>query len=207
MQSSPRPPASAGSFTNRVLHACSRSSRFTVGLALVLVQMGEPAIAAGAEPAAAIAAASAVSGPAPAVRLADFAWLTGRWVERDATSHSEESWLAPEGDSMLGVWRYVGDGKVKVLELLELRQEGDTVAFYLRHFDGALVGREEREAPIVLVATAPEPGSAVFAGKGSDGGTLRITARRRLGADGRVVGYDGAMEHGTKREEFHFLRP
>jgi hypothetical protein len=143
--------------------------------------------------------------PAPpvtpsAVTLADFAWLAGTWTERGEGSVSEESWQAPLGDVMIGTWRLVVGGRAKVLELLELRQEGEAVVFRLRHFDGALVGWEEKDAPIELAASAPEPGVAVFAGTGSDGKPLRISYRRT--ADG----YHGLLEHGEDRQEFHFRR-
>jgi hypothetical protein len=138
--------------------------------------------------------------PAPTATLADFAWLAGTWSERGEGSVSEESWQAPLGDVMLGTWRLVVGGRAKVLELLELRQEGTAVVFRLRHFDGALVGWEEKDAPIELAASAPEPGVAVFAGAGSDGKPLRISYRRT--ADG----YHGLLEHGEVRQEFHFRR-
>jgi hypothetical protein len=152
------------------------------------------------------AAAAAAKAPASAATLADFAWLAGRWIERDGKTVSEEHWLPPEGDVMTGGWRLVVDGKAKVLELLALRQEGDAVRYYMRHFDGAFVAREERDRPIALAATAPEPGVAVFAGPGDDGKPVTITYRRRAAADGSTAGYDGVLVHGEKRLEFHFTK-
>ena len=161
-------------------------------VAAVAHALQEPASTAPAPPAAAAAA--------PTATLADFAWLAGTWSERGENSISEESWQAPLGDVMIGTWRLVVGGRAKVLELLELRQEGTSVVFRLRHFDGALVGWEEKDAPIVLAASAPQPGVAVFAGLGSDGKPLRISYHRT------AEGYHGLLEHGEDRQEFHFRR-
>jgi len=55
--------------------------------------------------------------------LAGLAWMAGHWVGGEGGDLSEETWLAPEGDSMLGMWRYVAGGKTRIFEILTITAE------------------------------------------------------------------------------------
>ena len=52
--------------------------------------------------------------------LAPVAFLAGHWIRSQPNLHQEESWLAPRGDTMLGVARTVKSGKTVHHEYLRL---------------------------------------------------------------------------------------
>ncbi len=143
----------------------------------------------------------AAPAPVPAT-LADVAFMSGHWVGGDPGDLSEEVWTAPEGDSMVGMWRYVAKGQTRIFEMLTLTLEGPGVVLRLRHFDAKLVAREERERAVELPLVAKGPREAVFEGPASDGkGTVRLTYRR--GEDDVLV---GVLEKGGSKQEFRFRR-
>jgi hypothetical protein len=81
-----------------------------------------------------LSAALALAGPLPhaapaapppiAATLADVAFLEGHWRGGDPGELSEEVWSAPEGDSMVGMWRYVAKGRARLFEMLSLKEGG-----------------------------------------------------------------------------------
>ena len=73
--------------------------------------------------AVALPAAALAQFPAPAPSravLSDLSWMAGRWIDDSGGDLSEEVWTAPEGDSMMGMWRYVSGGKTRIYELLTI---------------------------------------------------------------------------------------
>jgi Domain of unknown function (DUF6265) len=139
--------------------------------------------------------------PAPAT-LADVAFMAGHWLGGEGGDVSEEVWSAPEGDSMMGMWRYVAKGQAGIFEFLTLKAEDPHVVLRIRHFDPKLVGREEKDRAIELPPVAKGPGEAVFEGAEYGGqGTVRLTYRR--GEGDRLT---GILEKGGKKEEFFFRR-
>lgn len=152
--------------------------------------------------AASFALAQPAPKPTPAKRtLADVAFLSGHWVEVTGRNLSEEIWTLPAGDSMAGVWRYVEEGRVRILELLAIRQEAAGPVLRLRHFDPDLVAREEKGAPVILPLVAVEKQSAWFEGLAAGGsGTVSLGYRR----DGETLAV--TLTKAGKIEEFRFRR-
>ncbi|HSD66145.1 MAG TPA: DUF6265 family protein [Vicinamibacteria bacterium] len=145
--------------------------------------------------------AAAAPPPVPAT-LADVAFMAGHWVGGDAGDLSEEVWCAPEGDSMLGMWRYVAKGRARIYELLTLTAEGPNVVLRIRHFDPKLVAREEKDRAVELPLVAKGPREAVFEGIASNGkGSVRLTYRS---ADDATL--TGVLEKEGTKEEFLFRR-
>jgi hypothetical protein len=56
--------------------------------------------------------------------LKDVAFMAGHWVGGEKGDLSEEVWTSPDGDSMLGMWRYVSQGQVRIFLRLTYRSEG-----------------------------------------------------------------------------------
>ena len=122
--------------------------------------------------------AGAAPPPIPAT-LADVAFMAGHWVGGDPGDLSEEVWSAPEGDSMMGMWRYVAKGRARIFEVLTLTAEGPNVVLRIRHFDPKLVAREEKEGPVELPLVAKGRREAVFEGTEHGAkGTVRLTYQR-----------------------------
>lgn len=137
--------------------------------------------------------------PAP-VTIADVAFFAGHWSGEEEGNLSEEVWTAPSGDSMVGLWRWVADGKLKLYESLAVVADERGVSFLLRHFDRKGIGREEKEKPITLRAVRASGQEVVFEGKDRNGGPLGLTYRRE--GDLLVVVLDKA----GKKEEFRMKR-
>lgn len=143
-----------------------------------------------------LAALPQTAPPPTAASLEDVAFIAGHWLGGEGSGRSEEVWTEPAGDSMLGMWRYVADGQVRVVELLALRQEGDGVVLRLRHFDPQLVAREDKETPVVLRLVRRAPNEARFEGPAvGEAGLVVLTYRRpapdrlevTLDRDGKVT--------------------
>ena len=128
---------------------------------------------------AAVAAAEApTTAPAKPATLAQLAWIAGHWVDDAGGNLSEEIWAAPNGDSMMGMWRYVAKGKVQIFELLSITEERGVPVFRLRHFDPRMVAREEKDKPLALALLSFEDREAAFEGPGQPTGTVRLTYRQ-----------------------------
>jgi hypothetical protein len=127
--------------------------------------------------------------------------MSGHWVERTDDSLSEEVWSDPSGDSMIGMWRHVVGGKVKIFEILVLKEENGTVTLLLRHFDPKLIGWEkEREHPTTFHLTRLSGREATFETVEKEG-TVRLTYRSPT--EGELT---GVLEKGQSKSEFRFLR-
>lgn len=138
--------------------------------------------------------------PVPAT-LADVSFMAGRWVGGEPDL-SEEMWSAPEGDSMMGMWRHVAKGRTGIFEFLTLTQEGPSVVLRIRHFDPKLVGREDKERAVELPLVVKGPREAVFEGaEYGANGTVRLTYRR--GDDDTLT---AILEKEGKKQEFRFRR-
>jgi hypothetical protein len=129
--------------------------------------------------------------------LSDFAWLAGRWVDDSGGNLSEETWTAPSGDAMQGMWRYVTDGKARIYEILTISEEDGGLVMRVRHFDPRLAAREEKGAPVVLKLVSSGDRMAAFEGPEPNGpviirltyaslaeGTLNVTLEK----DGKKAG-------------------
>lgn len=142
---------------------------------------------------------AATLGPIPGT-LDDVAFMAGHWVEEDGGSLSEEVWTLPSGDSMLGMWRYLADGRVQIFEILTLKAEEGGVTLRLRHFDPKLVGREDKETPVELRLVAKKPREAVFEGLSGAG---RVRLAYTSPEEGALV---GVLEKGGEPQRFAFRR-
>jgi len=95
-----------------------------------------------------------------AFRLQDLDWLTGYWVLEREETRTEECWLEPLGDVMVGVQR-------------ELRANGDVFYEYLRieaRADGIYyVAKPSNQPEAAFPLVALEPGlRAIFENKAHD---------------------------------------
>ena len=92
--------------------------------------------------------------PAPA-RIADLAWMSGRWETQGASGRwTEESWSAPRGGVMLGYSRSGAGGTLREFEFLRLQAGSDGIPAYLAQPGG--------RAATAFRLTASEGTSATF---------------------------------------------
>lgn len=122
--------------------------------------------------------------------IAQVAFLQGDWSGPMGQDYAQEIWSAPQGDSVIGCFRWVkADGKLSMAELLTITQENGSLVLRMRHHNGRLEGWKsevETNTAMTLVLREIEGSRAVFAnlGKGgdvaqvsytvTDGDTLRI---------------------------------
>ena len=138
--------------------------------------------------------------PAPPT-LSDLAWLAGDWRASDSEMVSQEVWTAPAGDCMVGMWRLVLEGKLKLSEHMQIIQEPTGPQMHLRHFERSGEGWEERLKPLVLPLSKVGDGEAVFDSPATARGPLRITYKRQ--ADGSLV---VSVAHGDESASTYTFR-
>lgn len=85
---------------------------------------------------------------APKASLSDLAWIRGHWRGKALGGEFEETWNPPLGDSIMGMFKHVKDGKVNFYEILTIVPDGDSLTLRLKHFHGNLVGWEEKDKSV-----------------------------------------------------------
>lgn len=138
------------------------------------------------------------------VNIRDLAWIAADWVtERDA-SELQEIWSPPTGDCMMGMFRWLKDGKVWIYELLTIREENATLVLRFRHFAGDLTAWEPETEPLTYRLDSLTAERAVF--ENPDSESHRRYTFERNGADSLIVRV-GAVREGTLHEdEFRYRR-
>lgn len=131
-----------------------RRSRFVIVLLGAGLLVGIPAKAE--DPPADTSSASAD------VSLDKLAFVAGCWAGTVGEDKLQECWIGPEGDSMLGGFRWIKGGKLWMSEHLTFVDEGEHIVFHLRHFGADSKAWEEKDAPITAQLESLEGTRAVF---------------------------------------------
>ena len=103
--------------------------------------------------AAAVVLAAASASGQQRVEIQRVAWLQGCWESVSGPRTIEEHWMAPRGNSMIGMGRTVRDGRLAEFELVVLREEGDGLAYD---------ARPSGQAPTVFLSTTVSDSTVVF---------------------------------------------
>jgi hypothetical protein len=100
--------------------------------------------------------------PAQDVVLADLEFISGHNRGEFDGGIADEHWSEPAGDSMMGVYRYMKNGKVRMYEMLVIEQTPKGPVLRLMHFNPGLGPWEDKAQvysyPLVRFTT----GEAVF---------------------------------------------
>ena len=128
---------------------------------------------------------------AAAATLSDLHWMVGSWRGSLGGMQVEESWSEAAGGTMSTVVRITADGTTRMIELIVIREQQNSMVLHLRQFSPALENRLAQD--MTLHSLAPE--RVVFAG--SDGAAIKALTYRRVSAkrmevdvtpaDGQVV--------------------
>lgn len=102
--------------------------------------------------------------PSPKASLDSMAWIAGDWCGEALGGKFEESWNVPAGDSMLGMFKLVADGKTAFSEHMSILVTGDSLVLRIKHFDGQLHGWEEKDQTVDFPLVKIEEGAAYFSG-------------------------------------------
>jgi hypothetical protein len=93
---------------------------------------------------------AATGASSPRARIGDLAWLAGRWTGDFMGGTAEEVFAPPQGDTMIGMFRLVKDGRIVFSELIDIVEEEGSLVLKLKHFDRELKGWEEKDVARVF---------------------------------------------------------
>ena len=100
----------------------------------------------------------------PEAKLHEISWLAGHWKGEAFGGITEEVWTAPLGDSMMGSFKLVSEGKVQFYELCQVREENNSLILRLKHFNGDLTAWEEKNETVEFRLVKMEKNAAYFEG-------------------------------------------
>lgn len=141
--------------------------------------------------------------PAPVVNgplVQDLAFLVGRWRGGVAGGLFDEEWSSPSADSMMGMFRYMENGKVQFYEFMTIEATPAGPVLRLRHFDPGLTAWEDKDAALSFPVASFAENQVVFAT--SDKST-KLTYRRS-GADALVAILERSAAGHKGKQEFDF---
>lgn len=123
------------------------------------------------------------------------AWLQGAWERVTPQQTVEEQWLAPRGNTMMGIGRTVKSDSLVEYEMIILRARGSQLV-YEAHPSG--------QAPAEFRSKSVSDSSVVFENLEHDF-PQRVGYELR-GADSLIAWVEGPSKGKTKRVEFHYRR-
>jgi hypothetical protein len=144
---------------------------------------------------AALALCTAPSATADTCALKNLRWLEGTWRDSDKDSAAEERWVeGPNGRLIGSSWALHKDTPAGVIEAMALLEEEGRLVMRLRHFDSTLArAREDKDAPMLFVATNCSRNSLTLEGTGDQSGERFVYTR-----DGKQLKFIGDFVHQGK---------
>ncbi|MEM1180025.1 MAG: DUF6265 family protein [Acidobacteriota bacterium] len=105
---------------------------------------------------------------------ADLAWIVGDWHGHMGTGAIEETWTPPVNGTLIGMFRWSTDEKIRLYEFFSIEDSDQGPVLYLRHFSPGLTAWEEKDSPMRYTLDAFEPGRFSFLNV-TDEQTTRLT--------------------------------
>lgn len=121
--------------------------------------------------------------------LADVAWLVGHWAGDGLGGTCEEVWVPPLAGNkeMMGMFRFVKDGKTVFTEHFVLVEDNGSLTLKLKHFDAAFNSWEEKDKHTAFQLIKTEKDAAYFGGltfrKTADGMDVFVAVKK----DGKLI--------------------
>jgi hypothetical protein len=100
----------------------------------------------------------------PSAKLKVIEWLAGHWRGEAFGGITEEVWSSPLGNSMMGSFKLVIDGKVEFYELETIQEIDSTLILRLKHFHSDLKGWEEKDQTVDFKLVKVESTEIYFEG-------------------------------------------
>jgi hypothetical protein len=146
-------------------------------------------------------AANPASGLQAKPTLSDLEWISGSWSGSGLGGEVEEHWTAASGGTMLGAFRLVVEGEVRVIEYLMITEEEDRIVYRFKHFRPDYTTWED-DRPLEFTLIEVSANEAIFHSEVPDqSGPRRLTYR--LSDDGGLsVVVAGSDEEGNLDEGF-----
>ena len=127
------------------------------------------------------------------VSLKELAFISGHSQGELEGGIAEENWSEPAGDSMMGIYRYVKDGKVQMYEMMAIEQTAKGPVLRLKYFNAGLEGWEDKTQVWNFPLARFNAGEAVFERPDK---SIRITYR--IAGAGLL---EATLEHAGKKPE------
>ena len=89
-------------------------------------------------------------------------FMTGAWKGKSDGDQIEEHWMSEVQNNRTGMFRWIKDGEVFVYEIMTLVERNDEVQLLLRHFGKDFECWEEKENPMIFIATIIRENKAIF---------------------------------------------
>ncbi|MFX0210252.1 MAG: DUF6265 family protein [Candidatus Hodarchaeota archaeon] len=70
--------------------------------------------------------------------------LYGNWQGKIGDDLIDEYWSIHQANSMMGMFRWIKDGKISLYELMVIDNVGDKIVLKIKHFNSDLTGWEEK---------------------------------------------------------------
>lgn len=106
----------------------------------------------------------------PAAKIADLEWLAGEWTGEGFDSVLHENYSKPVGGQMAAHFYAAKDGKPRFYEFELITQVGNSLEFWVKHFNPDMTGWEEKGDFVRFPLVAVEKDVWYF-----DGLTIRRT--------------------------------
>ena len=118
-----------------------------------------------------------------AASLADLAWMVGPWRGALGAQTVEESWSEGQGGVMSTMIRLGSETTVDMIELIAIRQNGDSLVLHLRQFGPDLSLRHSDDMALAHCGEGAvrfvSPGAAIealaYTQQGDDGMLVEVT--------------------------------
>jgi len=105
-----------------------------------------------------------------AAKVEDLAWLAGEWTGEGFDSVLHENYSTPVGGQIAGHFYAAKNGKPSFYEFELITQVGNTVEFWVKHYNSDMVGWEEKDKFVRFRLVAVDKDAWYF-----DGLTIRRT--------------------------------
>ena len=146
-------------------------------------------LAAAAPASAQLTRTAAPNAVPPAASVKDFAWLAGQWTGEGFDQILHENYSAPVGSQIAGHFYAAKDGKPSFFEFELITQVGNSVEFWVRHFNADMTAWEDKATFVRFPLVAVEKDTWFF-----DGLTIRRTGPNSADHIVRVGRKDGSQE-------------
>lgn len=100
----------------------------------------------------------------PPARIAEAAWLEGRWFGEGLGGQVEDNYSAPADGQIVGYFRLLKDGKAGFYEFLTIAEREGSLVYRLKHFNPDGSAWEDKERWIEFPLVAAEEGKLFFNG-------------------------------------------
>ncbi len=100
----------------------------------------------------------------PPASIEAMRWFAGRWVGEGLGGEVEEIWAEPKDGQMMGMFRFVSEGKVVFYELMTLVEDEGSLKLRVKHFGKDFVGWEEKSDSVEFRWVGQSDGRIDFEG-------------------------------------------